>query len=70
MNAAEENRIRALTGQPPLLTQTNEKSELEGVLIEIQDRKNARERLDGIIQRKRQLPRASSVRQSGLRSCG
>jgi hypothetical protein len=53
MNAAEENRIRALTGQPPLLTQTNEKSELEGVLIEIQDRKNARERLDGIIQKEK-----------------
>jgi hypothetical protein len=53
-NSDEENRIRLLTGQPPLAKAT-EKSELEDVLIAIQDRKNARERLDAIIQKEKAI---------------
>jgi hypothetical protein len=53
-NSDEENRIRILTGQPPLAKAT-EKSELEDILIALQDRKNARERLDGIIQKEKAI---------------
>jgi len=54
MNVAEENRIRALTGQPPMLS-GSDVSELNEVLLAIQDRKNARDRLAGIIEREKMV---------------
>jgi hypothetical protein len=53
-NTAEENRIRELMGQPPLLNVSN-KSELQTVLQKIQDIKVARGRIAGRIQKERAI---------------
>ncbi|WP_144030865.1 hypothetical protein [Bradyrhizobium japonicum] len=52
VNVAEENRIRALTGLPPLVGVPSQ-PELETILRKIQDLKTARGREAGTIQRER-----------------
>jgi hypothetical protein len=51
-NPTDKNRIRTLTGEP-LLPEASGKTELETVLRSIQDRKEARDRLYGIIQKEK-----------------